>query len=275
MANEKLDIQLGQIQETLLLPLTARIVETKHHDGIISDLKSVEIGEQLNFNYNEIEDKLTEIGVAGLATRAVQFDLEIKKFQTIHPKGKILTIGAGLDTYYYRCDNGQNQWYDLDLEDSMNLRKHLLPIPNERVHYITKSLFDVSWIKDLGSLEDGLLILVPGVLPYFVEKEVSNFLKIVAPQLTGAYMLFDVISYLGKFMVNQKFRESGMTKVQLKWAVIDVEEFEKWSSNIQVVYSIPFFSGIKAKGRYRLLTTISMKTNDLLSISQIVKLKFI
>lgn len=275
MANEKLDIQLGQIQETLLLPLTARIVETKHHDGVISDPKSVEIGEQLNFNYKEIEDKLTEIGVAGLATRAVQFDLEIKKFQKIHPKGKILTIGAGLDTYYYRCDNGQNQWYDLDLEDSMNLRKHLLPIPNERVHYITKSLFDVSWIKDLGSLEDGLLILVPGVLPYFVEKEVSNFLKIVAPQLTGAYMLFDVISYLGKFMVNQKFRESGMTKVQLKWAVIDVEEFEKWSSNIQVVYSIPFFSGIKAKGRYRLLTKISMKTNDLLSISQIVKLKFI
>ena len=50
MASQKLDIQLGQIQETLLLPLTARIVETKHKNGILSDPKSVEIGEKLNFN---------------------------------------------------------------------------------------------------------------------------------------------------------------------------------------------------------------------------------
>lgn len=275
MTNEKLDIQLGQIQETLLLPLTARIVETKHKNGILSDPKSVEIGENLNFNYRQIENKITEIGVAGLATRAVQFDLQIKSFQQQQPKGKILTLGAGLDTYYYRCDNGQNQWYDLDLEDSMHLRKQLLPIPNERVHYITKSLFDVSWIKDIGSIEEGLLILVPGVFPYFEEEEVMNFLKIIAPQLAGANILFDIISNFGKIIINQKFKESGMTDVQLKWAAIDTQEFEKWSPNIKVVYTIPYFSGIKMKSRYNILTNISMRINDFLLIGQIVKLKFV
>lgn len=275
MTNEKLDIQLGQIQETLLLPLTARIVETKHKNGILSDPKSVEIGENLNFNYRQIENKITEIGVAGLATRAVQFDLQIKSFQQQHPKGKILTLGAGLDTYYYRCDNGQNQWYDLDLEDSMHLRKQLLPIPNERVHYITKSLFDVSWIKDIGPIEEGLLILVPGVFPYFEEEEVMNFLKIIAPQLAGANILFDIISNFGKIIINQKFKESGMNDVQLKWAAIDTQEFEKWSPNIKVVYTIPYFSGIKMKSRYNILTNISMRINDFLLIGQIVKLKFV
>jgi O-methyltransferase involved in polyketide biosynthesis len=275
MTSEKLDIQLGQIQETLLLPLTARIVETKHKNGILSDPKSVEIGENLNFNYRQIENKITEIGVAGLATRAVQFDLQIKSFQQQHPKGKILTLGAGLDTYYYRCDNGQNQWYDLDLEDSMHLRKQLLPIPNERVHYITKSLFDVSWIKDIGPIEEGLLILVPGVFPYFEEEEVMNFLKIIAPQLAGANILFDIISNFGKIIINQKFKESGMTDVQLKWAAIDTQEFEKWSPNIKVVYTIPYFSGIKMKSRYNILTNISMRINDFLLIGQIVKLKFV
>lgn len=275
MTNEKMDIQLGQIQETLLLPLTARIVETKHRNGIISDPKSVEIGEKLSFSYRQIENKLTEIGVAALAVRAVQFDIQIKKFQEQHPQGKILTLGAGLDTYYYRCDNGQNQWYDLDLEDSMYLRKNLLPIPNDRVHYITKSLFDIGWIKDIGSIDKGLLILVPGVFPYFDEVEVMNLLKIIAPQLPGAYIIFDVISNLGKFIVNQKFKDSGMTSVQLKWAALDIQQFESWSPHIKVTRTIPYFDQIKMKGRYQLLTSISMKINDFLLIGQIVKLKFI
>lgn len=275
MANEKLEIQLGQIQETLLLPLTARIIETKHRNGILSDPKSVEIGEQLNFDYREIENKLTEIGVAGLATRAVQFDLQIKKFQEQYPNGKILTLGAGLDTFYYRCDNGQSIWYDLDVDDSMQLRKQLLPIPKERVHYITKSLFDVSWINDIGSIENGLLILVPGVLPYFEEEEVMNFFKIIAPQLKEAYILFDVISNFGKFIINRKFKDSEMTNVQLKWAVLESQQLENWSPNIKIEETIPYFRGIQPKGRYQILTNISMRVNDFLLIGQIIKLKFI
>ncbi len=275
MTDEKFDVQLGQIQETLLLPLVARIVETKHKNGILSDPKSVEIAKKINFDYRVVEKKLLEIGVAGLAARAVQFDIQIKNFQQTHPKGKILTLGAGLDTYYYRCDNGQTLWYDLDLQDSMKLREQLLPIPNERVKNITKSLFDITWVKDIGSIEDGLLILVPGVFPYFEEKEIMNLFKVIAPQLTGAYILFDIVSNFGKFIVNQQFKDSGMTNVQLKWAVLDSHDLEKWSPNIQVEKSIPFFSQIEAKGRYQILTLISMKTNDFLSMSQVVKIKFV
>ena len=66
-----------------------------------------------------------------------------------------------------------------------------------------------------------------------------------------------------------------MNDVQLKWAAIDTQEFEKWSPNIKVVYTIPYFSGIKMKSRYNILTNISMRINDFLLIGQIVKLKFV
>lgn len=271
---EKIKIELGEVQETLLLPLTARVIETQRKNGILKDPTSVEISKKLQINIKSLERKISEIGIAGLAVRAIKMDEEIKKFQEKHPKGKIITLGVGLDTYFYRCDKGQNLWYDIDLEDSIELRKKVLPIPNERVHYITKSLFDISWIHDIGNVDDGVLILVPGVFPYFDENEIRNFLTAIAPKLTHAKMVFDIISLLGLNMVNQQFKNSGMTKAQLKWGIIDAHEIESWSPHIAVEEAEPFFKNIHSRGRYFLPTTIIMQLNDLFRTTQIVKLKF-
>src|SRR5690606_35165326 len=111
-------------------------LETKRENGVLQDPTSVELAEKINFNYRKIGREISDIGVAGLVVRAVRFDEKIREFQKTHPDGKILTIGAGLDTFFYRMDNGRNIWYDLDLEDSIVLREKLLPIPNDRVHYI-------------------------------------------------------------------------------------------------------------------------------------------
>ena len=102
-----------------------------------------------------------------------------------------------------------------------------------------------------------------------------NFLKIIAPQLTGAAILFDIVSHFGKLLVNQQFKASEMTQAKLKWAILDSHQFETWSPNILVEQSIPYFSQINTNGRYQLLTNISMKTNDFLKMSQIIKLKFV
>lgn len=271
----KIDIQLGDIQETLLLPLSARVIESKLDNGILKDPKSIEIAQKINFSYRKIGTELSETGVAGLVVRSVKFDRYIKAFQERHPRGKILTLGAGLDTSFYRCDNGQTIWYDLDLEDTMTLREHLLPIPNERVHYIKKSLFDITWIDDLGSIEDGLLILVPGVFPYFHEAEIKDLLKVIAPKLPGAYITFDIISQFGILLISNRIHQAGMKNAHLRWGIIEVSEIEKWSDNIEISVVEPYFKDIHHLERFHFLTRQIMKINDFLSISQIVQLKFI
>lgn len=273
--NTKIDIQLGDIQETLLLPLSARVIESKLANGILKDPKSVEIAEKMNFNYRKIGKEISETGVAGLVVRSVKFDQHIKAFQHQHPQGKILTLGAGLDTSFYRCDNGQTIWYDLDLEDTMALRENLLPAPNERVHYIRKSLFDITWIDDLGSIEGGLLILAPGVFPYFHEAEIRDLLKVIAPKLPGAYLTFDIISQLGILLINNRIHEAGMKNAHLRWGIIEAGEIEKWSDNIELAGAEPYFKDIHHLERFHFFTRQIMKINDFLSITQIVQLKFI
>ena len=36
-------------------------------------------------------------------------------------------VGAWLDTTYHHMDNGEVFWYDLDLPDTMELRRKLIP----------------------------------------------------------------------------------------------------------------------------------------------------
>jgi O-methyltransferase involved in polyketide biosynthesis len=149
---KKIAIQLGRVQETLLLPLVSRAKETEYKKPLLNDTKAVELFNQLDVDRKKLLRNITEIGVHGLCYRAYKMDEAIKVFLQQHPNGKILDIGAGLDTTYYRCDNGKALWYDLDLPDSISLRKQLLPEPNNRVRYIAKSMLDYSWIDDIGDI---------------------------------------------------------------------------------------------------------------------------
>src|SRR5690554_1563107 len=271
--NKKIDFELGAIQETLLLPLTARVMESKKRNGIINDPKSLEVARNINFNYRELGRRMSEFGVFGLAARAYKFDIIIQDFLKEHPKGKILTLGAGLDTSYYRCDNGEALWFDLDLDDSLNLRQQLLPPPNERVTYIKKSLFDISWMDDVGSAENGLLILVPGVFPYLEEKDIKNLIKISAKKLTGAKMVFDAVSHFGAFVIGQLIYASGMKDAHLRWKILEAKDIEKWSPNISVT-SEPFFKDISKLEGISITNRQLIRLNDLLLISQIIRLEF-
>ncbi|MCO5232151.1 MAG: class I SAM-dependent methyltransferase [Chitinophagales bacterium] len=270
-----MDIQLGGVQKTLLLPFVARIIETKHKNGILHDTKTLEIAKKIHFDLGKIQREMSEVGIAALAVRSVKFDKHIKAFQKTHPNGKILTLGAGLDTYFYRCDNGSNLWYDLDLDDTLSLREKLLPIPNQRVNYIKKSLFDITWIDDIGSIEEGLLILVPGVLPYFPEEDVKNFFKIISSELKGAAIVFDTISQMGILFVNQRIHRSGMETANLNWGIVDPKEMESWGRHIQVEEVEKYFKNISQLPRYNIITKQLMRLNDLFSISQIIKIRFI
>ena len=272
---EKLKTTLGRVQETLLLPLVSRATETTFKHPILNDKKSVEILNQLDVNYKKLQRNMREIGIYGLCYRAYKMDDVVRKFLKKHPKGKILSIGAGLDTTYYRCDNGTAIWYDLDLPDSMELRNKLLPPPNKRVTYIAKSMFDYTWIDDLGDISGGLFIQIAGVLPYFKEKDVKALLTHIAPKLKGAEIMFDVISEFGKFFVNIGIKQSGMKEANLEWGVLKPKTVTDWSRHIELVKTYKFFKDMPATANPKVQTKSAMLINKIFDMSQMFHLRFV
>lgn len=272
---EKIKPHLGAVQETLLLPLIGRAEEAGWKEPILNDRKAVELVQQLDFDYQRAAGQMMEVGILSMAVRAFKMDKEITRFLATHPDGKVLNIGAGLDTAFYRCDNGNAVWYDLDLPDSMEVRNKLLPPENERVHYIAKSMFDYSWIDDIGDISNGLFIIIPGVLPYFKEEQVKSFLQHIASQLAGAQVMFDTTSNLGRLIIGRRIRKAGMSEAHLGWGVISASQVEAWSPAIQVVKVEKFFKGIERKKSYKASTRRLMFWNDLLSLGQLFHLRFV
>jgi len=127
--------------------------------------------------------------------RAKQFDDKAKAYIAEHPNASIINIAAGLDTTFYRIDNGTIHWYDLDLPTVIDIRRQLLPEPG-RVTYIAKSLLDPSWCADIEHSEDGVFMIAGGVLGWFNESEVKQFFLMLADNFPDGEIVFDAISRL-------------------------------------------------------------------------------
>ena len=73
-------------------------------------------------------------------------DRFIRAFLERRPDGVIVQLGCGLETAYYRCDNGRTRWYAVDLSHVVEYRRALLPEP-ERETYLAGDAFAEDWIR--------------------------------------------------------------------------------------------------------------------------------
>ena len=179
MQQDKVKIKLSGVSETLLGPLWGRARLSKEYGPLFYDAKAVELVEKIDYDLSTsdmpFEGILFNISFKGnlpafglWALRAKQFDDKVKEYIAKHPYASVINVGAGLDTTFYRVDNGTIHWYDLDLPAVIDIRKQLLPEP-DRVTYIAKSLLDPSWCKEVKYTENGVFMIAGEVLLFFEE----------------------------------------------------------------------------------------------------------
>ena len=195
MQQGKVKITLRGVSETLLGPLWGRAKISKEHSALFYDAKAVELVEKIDHDFST-RDKVVPGYLSFLfVARAKQFDKKVKAYITERPHASVVNIGVGLDTTFYRVDNGTIHWYDLDLPPVIDIRKQLLPEP-PRVTYIAKSFLDPSWCKDVKQTEEGVFIIAGGVLRYFEEAQVRQFFSLLADNLPSSEIVFDAQSTL-------------------------------------------------------------------------------
>lgn len=269
------NIKLGIVQQTLLLPLAARAYDAQEKDSILSDKKALELFNKVADNPMHFKKYLRKVGTIAMCERALIMDNAVQNFLNHNPKGKILNIGVGLETSYYRLKQPIVPWFDLDLPDSIELRKKLLPIKSINVTYIAKSMFDESWIDDVGNISNGLMITVPGVFPYFDEDSVKLFFNTFAPKLKGAEIIFDVTSNMGRFFVGQQIKLAGMKSATLDWGILNPKEMEKWNKHIKFVKAYSYLQHPKMRQSKNPMNRIISWNNQFFKIGQVFHFKFI
>jgi O-methyltransferase involved in polyketide biosynthesis len=103
----------------------------------------------------------------------------------------VVALGEGLETQFWRVDNGQMGWLTVDLPETMELRRRLLPDGPRQSSYRGSAL-DLGWLDGLDR-GDPILVTAQGLLPYFQRDEVHRLIAGIAERLPGSLLVFDVV----------------------------------------------------------------------------------
>jgi O-methyltransferase involved in polyketide biosynthesis len=234
-----MSIELNLLEKTLVVPLWHRAQASKAHSELLNDVKAIELVNHLDYDFSIFEQRFTVEDSFRSAARARQFDDKLRAYVSTHPDASIMNLGAGLDTAFYRVDNGSIEWYDLDLPNVIALRKQLLP-ETHRIKYIAKSLFDMSWCADMDHPDNGIFILAKGILWFFEEAEIKRFFSSLADALPGADLIFEASSTLGALIVNDSLKSVDMD-VEVKWELEDARVITQWDSRLKLIDQTPAY----------------------------------
>ena len=216
-------VRLGDVQETLLIPLYFRAKESARSDALFHDPHAARIVPTIAYDFSRFDAAWQLCG--DVVVRTTVFDRWVGQFIDQHPDAVIVNLGAGLDARFWRLDNGSIRWFDLDMPDSIDLRNAFLPA-HDRVETIAMSLFDTGWM-DRIERNAPLLFVAEALLFYFPRDEVRDVMAAMAKRFPGSTMMFQSVApeIAGRASSVPLLRQ---TNAQLHWGLHTGRELESW-----------------------------------------------
>jgi leucine carboxyl methyltransferase len=172
---------LSGVPETALWTLYHRALAARK--GVLEDPRAIELVERIDHPFKERFGGGQLAAWQGLRVRA--FDDEIRRLIRAKPDATVVALGEGLETQFWRVDNGRIRWITVDLPESVALREQLLPSGERQTVIAASALDTATWTHTRPDL-----ITAQGLLMYLERDQVHTLLTAMPP----AAVLFDVVS---------------------------------------------------------------------------------
>ena len=252
---DKRQVRLGAVQETLFIPLAARARETQRKHPVLRDPKAVEMVQSIDYDRAKYGP-----GAGGLITvlRTAIIDFWVRSFLAAHPAATVVEIGTGLNSRFERVDNGQVHWFDLDLPDAIELRRTFFA-DTERRRMVAASFVEEEWMPAVARSRGPYFFVADGVLVYLPEKKVTAALARIAGRFPGALIALDTYP---KQIFDYQHRLAARKGIAARWAWAcdDPRALERFG--LEVVESASFTRPPRAMrrelpARYRYLAPLA------------------
>ena len=225
-------IQLGRVQETALVPLYARALESRRKRPILEDRKAVEIVDSIDWDFRRFGQRRR---VVGCNLRSAMFDVWVRDFLQRHPEGTVVEIGAGFNTRFERLDNGTVHWFDLELPDTVELRRKFFSDTERRVT-LAASVLDSGWIEIVRRSPGPYFLVAETVFVYLEEAQVKAALGQIASGFPQVTIAFDTAARRALDRGNKDFVRQQMA-ARFTWACEDPVEIQQWNIGLRLVES--------------------------------------
>lgn len=179
--------QLRGVPETTLWTLHNRASEAARPDALLHDPWAVRAYEAIDYPYRETFGAPSQ----SHPLRALLFDRVIGDFLAEHPRGTVVGLGDGLQTTFWRVDNGSLRYLSIDLPEIVALREQVFDVP-DRLRHLAVSAVDPAWLDEVDAA-DGVLVTAEGLLMYLEPDDARGLIGRCAERFPGGRMLFDSI----------------------------------------------------------------------------------
>jgi len=142
---------LSDVSKTVIATLRSHVIESQKKRPVINDTMAGYCLDKLALLASE-EDKpgiftkkLSPSLTSYIAIRARKYDAVVNEFISKNPGCTVINLGCGFDTRYWRIDNRNCEYFDLDLPEVIEIKREIL---KDKLEYdmISSSVLDSGWI---------------------------------------------------------------------------------------------------------------------------------
>lgn len=204
---EKIKPELNGAAETMLQSFYARAQYSLSRKHKFYDAKAVEMVEKIDYDFSKASKDST-MG-SGVIARTIVFDELVKKYIDQNPDCTVVNIACGLDTRFYRMDNGRITWYNLDLPETASVREQIYQ-EKGRVSTIGCSVLEDVWAKEI-KVRGKMLFIVEGLSMYLTEEENAKMLGIIRDHFENATVLLECLAkkWVNREKVEKSIKDTG------------------------------------------------------------------
>lgn len=243
-------IEMTGVPETMIQTLYARAMESEREGHFIYDKKAMEIVKEMDYDFTKAkEDAMMRNGVVA---RTIVLDELVQNYVTEHPNAVVINIACGLDTRFYRVDNGKLRWFNLDLPVTIEVRKKFLE-ETGRVSVLPYSAMDEAWAEEVHKTLNAeteidnetrpTLVIIEGLTMYLSKEDVQKIFAIIRKHFTAATVLVETMSPFVVKHIKEKSIEAS--KAKFTWGVKNGRILAKELPGFEPVKDVSLVEGMK------------------------------
>jgi O-methyltransferase involved in polyketide biosynthesis len=191
--NDRIKVELEGVPETLLWNLYNRAAEARRPSSrLLDDPRAVELVDRIDYPFERFGGTPM---AQWHALRVRCLDGEVRRFLAERPGGTVVALGEGLETQFWRVDDGRVRWLSVDLPETVAVRRNLLPDDPPRRRSLACSALDLRWMDEIGAdvPPRDVLVTAQGLLMYLPESEAKGLIAACAERFPGGRFLFDAL----------------------------------------------------------------------------------
>ncbi|QFZ20024.1 class I SAM-dependent methyltransferase [Saccharothrix syringae] len=226
-------LRLDPVQETLLLTLYARALDSKAPTPILGDTLAAavadRIAEDTGYDFAKLKPKPSL--VASTALRARRIDDVIRRFTTAHPDAVVVDLGCGLDTRSTRCAPPAGvDWYDVDFPEVADLRRRYLP---DRSHLVAADVTEPDWSRALPD-DRPAVVVAEGLLPFLPGDSFRTAIRRLTTRLPAGELVLNGYTRFAAWAMkyHPSIKALGIDAAQ---GFDDPREPEHWNAGLTLV----------------------------------------